>query len=154
MRRTAFGLALLGLAVATAPACPADPFKWEDRWTSRVQPITSPLVYADHCLVISSPSGVAIIDFHEEVAFGVKYRFRCWDLTREKDVSGDGRLYDKPQSADKAVTVAQAGPLGLDWSYSGAGRGWVYWWPETGYRVEAVRRADYHTLDLKRFVRP
>jgi hypothetical protein len=146
---------VLGVAIAAAPGRPADPapFRWEDRWESKVTPITAPLAYADQCLVVSGPDGVAVLAFDPDGEFGVKYRFRCRDLTTEKDRTGEGRLYEKPLSADKREKVARAGPLRLDWSYSAAGKGWVYWWPETGLTVQAVRKADFAGLDLKRFVR-
>jgi hypothetical protein len=101
-RRTCLGLVLLGVAFAAAPGQPADPapFRWEDRWASKVTPITAPVAYADQCLVVSGPDGVAVLAFDPDGEFGVKYRFRCRDLTTKKELAGDGRLYDKPLSAD------------------------------------------------------
>jgi hypothetical protein len=156
MRPASFGLALLGLALVALPSRPADPapFRWDDRWASKVVPLVAPLAYADQCLVLSGPDGVAVICFDKDGEFGVRYQFRCWDLTTEKSLSGVGRLYDKPLSAGKAETVVRAGPLRVDWSYSAAGKGWVYWWPEAGTRAQFVRKADYDRLDLKRLARP
>jgi len=65
MRPTLFGIALVGLAVAAPPVRPADPapFRWQDRWSSKVLPVCAPLTYADQCLIVSSRDGVAVIDF-------------------------------------------------------------------------------------------
>jgi hypothetical protein len=156
MRLSLFGMALFGLVVTNPPTPKQNPaaFKWEDRWSSRVVPVMAPLSYEDQCLIVSSRDGVAIVAFPKEVEFGVKYTFRCWDLTVEKERSGEGQLFDKPGSTMKAETLVRAGPLVIDWSYSGPGKGWVYWWPEAGTTVQFARLVDYHRLDFKRFVRP
>ena len=130
------------------------------------EPVAAPVVYKDLVVVISTSDGVAAVAFDEEIRdaankqFGVNYRYRCQPKGDKKEESGTGKVFEQWTRKDgKSVYDPKlselfftAGPIRLNWSNGGPGKGWVYYKPEEA-RVQIAHTRDFGKLDLRRFAK-
>jgi hypothetical protein len=127
--------------------------------------ISAPVVYEDLMLVLSTSQGVAAVAFGKEVEEGVTYRYRFLPAGTGAEETGQGKVVEKyrrvPAEAPDGRVVTgvvdeggklfiAAGSIRLEWSYSGKGRGWVYYQPEQ-IRVQIAHARQFEKVDLKRF---
>jgi hypothetical protein len=158
----ALGLALSALllpAQAPAPAPAPAPAAREK--------VSAPVVYEGLMLVVTTKDGVAAFAFGKEVPRGVGYRWRFLPAGGGKEQSGEGKVFEKysrgPVVAPGGRVVQgvqdeggqlflAAGPVKVEWSYSAAGRGWVYYLPEQA-RVQIAGSRGFEKADLRRFLK-
>ena len=126
--------------------------------------ISAPVAYEDLMLVLSTKDGIAAVAFGKEVEKGVTYRYRFVPQGKEKEESGEGKVFEKyklvpTKDPDKMEVVDEgsqlflkAGPIKVEWSYSMAGRGWIYYTPEV-VRVQIANAKEFEKVDLKRFMK-
>jgi hypothetical protein len=114
-------------------------------------------------LVLTHEKGVAAVIFTDETKDGVKYRYRY--IPKDgKEESGTGELFekykrrpsDKPGKTlvvdDGGQLFLKAGPSKVEWSYSGKGKGHIYYRPEY-VRLQIADAGDFEKIDLKRFMK-
>jgi hypothetical protein len=156
----ALGLVLSALLLpAQAPAPAPAPAAREK--------VSAPVVYEGLMLVVTTKDGVAAFAFGKEVPRGVGYRWRFLPAGGGKEQSGEGKVFETYSRAAVAAPggrVVQgvqdeggqlfltAGPIRLEWSYSAAGRGWVYYLPEQA-RVQIAGSRGFGKADLRRFLK-
>jgi len=180
-------LLLIGLLVSTfgvvfgtmRQAClSAEPEEPRSYGTSRDNTglISAPVTYKDTMLVAVTSDGVAVIVFAEPIEDdehtkgGIKYRFRFLQKGSEKEIVGEGSVFEKYKEGnyDGGQLTIKAGAIRIGWSAGGDVRGWVYYKPESmrlqiasadrfedRVALEGVHRdvVHYEKLDLKRFLK-
>jgi hypothetical protein len=129
--------------------------------------LSAPVVYKELVLILATKDGVAAVVFGEDIEDGVVYHYRFLPNGTEKEQTGDGKVFEKYEliptrgphgllvtgAVDKGgQLLITAGPIKLEWSYAGKGRGWVYYQPED-VRVQIAGAKDFKKYDLKRFAK-
>lgn len=137
--------------------------------------VSAIVVYDAQMLIVTSKNGVAAIHFGQESkgidpllnnGNGVQYRFRFLGKGQEKEQTGEGKVFEKyimkPTRLhgqlinlhidQGAQLFLEAGPILLEWSAMGVGRGAVYYQPED-MRVQIAHPGLFSELDLKRFMK-
>ena len=123
---------------------------------------TAPVIYAEQMLVLVCDEGAAAVIFPKQTEKGVKYRYRYESKDGKTTKSGEGAVFEKEGVGNHLDTVIKAGPIELDWSHGGEGKGWIYYAPEIT-KVHLANTQDFEDhiyagvsvkkLDLKRFMK-
>ena len=122
--------------------------------------VSAPVLYSAVALVLSTDECAAAVRFEADTPEGARYRYRYVAEWQEEVSTGAGEVFehyardrDTPFVVDAGSRLyVEAGSLGLEWSFSGPGKGWVYWKPEE-MCVEMISVQDFDRIDLARFMR-
>lgn len=153
---------MIGTLVAAFALAVTFPVDTKEK-TDETRLVSAPVAYEDVMLILTDRSGVAAVVFKKEIKNGVHFEYRYVSKNLKIAKRGTGLLIEKfvfkPTDDPKVKRMIDVGSqlfikiesLSLQWSFSGKGRGWIYYLPEL-LRVQIGTTEDFETIDLRRFM--